>query len=441
MSLEKDKGEWAHASSHLPHTTASARMSMRRLGDHLLAFLADETRAGLLVITVAAIALLISNSPLAHAYETLSHTHLGPSVLGLNLSAHEWAADGLLTIFFFVVGLELKTEFVTGALRDMKEAALPMIAAAFGMVGPAIVYTLIQMMCHSSAWSGWAVPTATDIAFAVAILSIFGKGLPPTARTFLLTLAVVDDLLAIIVIAVFFSSGLNFLALAASLAVIALFAFMTRRGVRSPWLLIPLGIVAWALMANSGVHATIAGVALGLVVPAKRTRAGQMTHDFAQAVGPWSAGLALPIFAFFAAGVPVLGAEGGVLGALSDPVTFGIALALPLGKLAGIWGSVAFLTRFTKLRLGHGVDLSDVAAMALLAGIGFTVAMLIGGLAFSDEVEVFHARFGVILGTFVSAILAAFALKARLRVKVRGEAASHPKTPLRRSRRRGTVHG
>ncbi|MCI7512757.1 Na+/H+ antiporter NhaA, partial [Schaalia hyovaginalis] len=251
----------------------------------------------------------------------------------------------------------------------------------------------------------------------------------------------VDDLLAIIVIAVFYSAGLNLGALGASLLVIGVFALVTRRGARSPWLLIPLGVLAWALMANSGVHATIAGVALGLVVPAERTRRGQMTHDFAHAVGPWSAGLALPVFAFFAAGVPVLGAEGGVVGALSDPVTFGIAIALPLGKLVGIWGSVALLTRFTRLRLGHGVDLPDVAAMALLAGIGFTVAMLIGGLAFTDEVAVFHARFGVILGTFASAILAAFALKARLRVEARGGAASRTGRRLRPASGKGAARG
>lgn len=266
------------------------------------------------------------------------------------------------------------------------------------------------------------------------------QGPSPAARTFLLTLAVVDDLLAIIVIAVFFSTGLNFLALGASILVIGLFALLTNRGVRSPWILIPIGVLAWALMANSGVHATIAGVALGLVVPATRTRDGQMTHDFAHAVGPWSAGLALPVFAFFAAGVPVLGAEGGIGGALADPVTLGVAIALPLGKVLGIWGSVALLTRFTKLRLGHGVDLPDVAAMGLLAGIGFTVAMLIGGLAFTDEVTVFHARFGVIIGTFASAILAAIALKLRLSVRSRGEAAQErKKNPRTASGRSGSV--
>ncbi len=413
---------------HRPTRSAPARAR-----DAILEFLSDEVKAGLLVIGIALVALLVSNSPLAHAYEELSHAHFGPSALGLDLTIHEWAADGLLTIFFFVVGLELKTEFVTGALRDLREAALPMIAAAFGMIGPALVYTGVQFAFGSDAWSGWAVPTATDIAFAVAILSIFGRGLPPAARTFLLTLAVVDDLLAIIVIAVFFSSGIDVLALAGALAVIGIFALLTNRGVRSPWILIPVGVVAWALMANSGVHATIAGVALGLVVPAKRSRAGQMTHDFAEAVGPWSAGLALPVFAFFAAGVPVLGAEGGILGALADPVTIGVALALPLGKLLGIWGSVAGLTRWTRLRLGHGVDLPDVAAMGLLAGIGFTVAMLIGGLAFTDEIAVFHARFGVILGTFAAAVLGALALRARLKVRVRGDAA-HTTTKVKKTK-------
>lgn len=437
------------ASSHgtpRPHHRPD-RGAFARARDSILDFLSDETKSGLLVIAVALIALVVSNSPLADAYLRLSHAHFGPGPLGLDLPVHEWAADGLLTIFFFVVGLELKTEFVTGALRDVKEAALPMLAAAFGMIGPALVYAGVQLATGSGAWGGWAVPTATDIAFAVAILSIFGRGMPPAARTFLLTLAVVDDLLAILVIAFFYSAGLNLAALSGALALVAVFALLTRKGVRSPWILAPVGVASWAFMANSGVHATIAGVALGLVVPAARTRSGQMTHDFAKAVGPWSAGLALPVFAFFAAGVPVLGAEGGALGALSDPVTLGIAIALPFGKLLGILGSVWALTRWTRLRLGHGVDLPDVAAMGLLAGIGFTVAMLIGGLAFEEEIAIFHARFGVVLGTFAAAGLGALALRRRVSTRVRGDAAhrggveaakkKRPREEHRRAPRRG----
>lgn len=388
-------------------------------------FLTHETKAGFLLIGVAMAALIIANSPLNDIYQHISHYEfgpdsLGPIPLGMHLSVHQWAADGILTLFFFIVGLELKTEFVTGSLRDMREAALPMIAAAFGMIGPALTYVVIQYLSGMGAYHGWAVPAATDIAFAVALLGVFGRGMPPAARTFLLTLAVVDDLLAIIVIAVFYSSAINFLALAAAIGVIAVFAVLVNRGVVKWWLLMPLALLAWALMFNSGVHATIAGVALGLVVPATRDSHGhQMTHSMVEKLGPWSAGLALPIFAFFSAGVPVLGAEGGLSGALADPVTYSIALALPFGKLLGIWGSVAVLTRFTRLRLGNGVDLSDIAAIALLAGIGFTVAMLVAHLAFPDEIEVFHASFGVILGTFLAAILGAITLKWRTSQKVR----------------------
>ncbi|PID98376.1 MAG: Na+/H+ antiporter NhaA [Actinobacteria bacterium] len=406
------------------HGSGASEHPIRLLHNVTLRFLGDETKAGLLLIGVAILALLVANSPLQKTYLHLSHAEFGPASLGLHLSVHEWAADGLLTLFFFVVGLELKTEFVTGALRDMREAALPMLAAAFGMVGPALLYVLFQFASGGEAYHGWAVPTATDIAFAVALLGVFGHGLPPAARTFLLTLAVVDDLLAIIVIAVFYSSALNFAALAGALATIAVFAFLVNKRITSPFILIPIGVLAWALMLNSGVHATIAGVAMGLVVPAKRREdGGQLTHDLVKKVNPWSAGLALPVFAFFAAGVPVLGAEGGLSGALTDPVSFSIAFALPFGKLIGIWGSVALLIRFTRLRLGNGVDLPDIAAIALLAGIGFTVALLVANLAFTDETEAFHASFGVILGTFTAAILGSAALYHRTHTRVRGSKA------------------
>lgn len=392
-----------------------------RLRHGVREFLGNETKAGFLLIGVAMAALIIANTPLNEVYQHISHAHVGSESLGFNLTLHQWAADGILTLFFFVVGLELKTEFVTGALRDVREAALPMIAAAFGMIGPAVLYTLIQFLTGAGAYHGWAVPTATDIAFAVALLGVFGRGMPPAARTFLLTLAVVDDLLAIIVIALFYSSAIQFWALLSAIGVIVVFAVLVQRKITSWWLLAPLAILAWALMFKSGVHATIAGVALGLVVPATRDSHGhQMTHSFVEKLAPWSAGLALPIFAFFSAGVPVLGAPGGFWGAMSDPVTFAIALALPFGKLLGIWGSVAVLTRTTRLRLGNGVDLPDIAAIALLAGIGFTVAMLVAHLAFvGDEVETFHASFGVIVGTFLSALLGAIALKWRTSQKVR----------------------
>lgn len=383
--------------------------------------LESEVVSGLLMVAAAAAALLWANSPWRGSYAAVSSAVVGPHALHLDLSISAWAADGLLAVFFFVVGLELKQEFVVGSLRDIREASLPMLAAVFGMVGPALVYVAAQAALGGSRMEGWAVPTATDIAFALAVLSIFGRGLPPAARTFLLTLAVVDDLLAIIVIAVFYSHGFTPLALVAALAVVAVFGVLVRRGITHWYLLIPLGLVAWWLMHSSGVHATIAGVLLGMTVPARPTRHEPqgMTARLAHLVHPVSAGLVLPVFALFAAGVNIV--DGGGLGqVLGDPVAIGIYLGLPLGKILGIWGSVVLLTRFTRLRLGHGVDSADVLALSAIAGIGFTVSLLIAGLAFDGGATADHARAAVILGTMASAVLGAGLLQHRVRQPHRG---------------------
>ena len=382
--------------------------------------LRNETYSGLLLMASAVFALMVANSPLRHAYEALSEYKFGPESLHLNLSVSHWAGDGLLTLFFFIVGLELKTEFVTGSLRDIKEAALPMLAAVFGMVGPALLYFLVQFGAENPAYHGWAIPTATDIAFAVAILGIFGRGLPPAARTFLLTLAVVDDLLAIIVIATFYSSDLNFAALIASLIVIAVFAFFVNKRITYWWLLLPLGICAWGLMHASGVHATIAGVLLGVSVPAaRRAREEQMTHRFVHKLQPLSAGLALPLFAFFSAGVNIIDSSG-FLDTVKDPVTIGIVLGMPVGKFIGIFGSVALLTRFTRLHLGNGISLRDILPISILCGIGFTVALLVAGLAFpagSDHTE--HGKLAVLIGTLLSAIIGSYLVARRAKRHVR----------------------
>ena len=214
-----------------------------------------------------------------------------------------------------------------------------------------------------------------------------------------------DDLIAIVIIAIFYSSGLDFAMLGAAIGTVAVFALLTNRRITSPFLLIPLGILAWYFMLQSGVHATIAGVALGLVVPAKIKQGRQLSVDFAWRLAPWSNGLALPIFAFFAAGVPVI-TEGASLGdTIASPIALGIAIALPLGKFLGIWGSVAVLTKTTRLRLGDELSLADMRAIAILGGVGFTVAMLVAGLAFPDNHHIDIARFGVLLGTVASAIV------------------------------------
>ncbi|MDO4790967.1 MAG: Na+/H+ antiporter NhaA [Buchananella hordeovulneris] len=383
------------------------------LFDVLPGKLRDETFAGLLVIAAAFLALVLANTPAQHWYHHLADVHIGPASWGLNLSLEHWAADGLLAIFFFVVGLELKTEFSVGALRDVRQAALPMLAAVFGMVGPALFYVGTQLVGDGSHMHGWAIPTATDIAFAVAVLGILGRGLPSGVRTFLLTLAVVDDLLAIIIIAAFYSSDLNFAYLGGALATVFVFGVLARKRIFKRYLLIPLALLTWYFMLQSGIHATIAGVLLGLVIPARRHADldddldhGGWTHAIAHRVGPISAGLALPVFAFFAAGVTVIGSEGGLVSALTDPVSIGVYLGLPLGKLVGIAGSVWFLVKFTPLSLGKGVVMKDIAAVGLLSGIGFTVSLLIASLAFPTEpIESDHAAIAVILGSLVSAVL------------------------------------
>ncbi|BDA65278.1 Na+/H+ antiporter NhaA [Actinomyces capricornis] len=417
-----------HSPSHSPGHSPGRQprphrppLRLRDLPGRIAHRLESEVFSGLLMVAAAAVALLWANSPWRESYAAVSSTVIGPHALHLDLTVSAWAADGLLAIFFFVVGLELKQEFVVGSLRDLREAALPMLAAVFGMVGPAVVYVGIQLASGSGELTGWAVPTATDIAFAMAVLSIFGRGMPPAARTFLLTLAVVDDLLAIIVIAVFYSHGFSPLALLGALAVVVVFGLLVRRGITHWYLLIPLGVVAWWLMHSSGVHATIAGVLLGMTVPAKPTRREPqgMTARLAHLVHPWSAGLALPVFALFAAGVNII--DGGGLGeVLTDPVSMGVYLGLPVGKILGIWGSVVVLTRLTRLHLGHGVDSADVLALSAIAGIGFTVSLLIAGLAFGEGPTTDHARAAVILGTLISAILGAGLLQHRVRQPRRG---------------------
>lgn len=428
-SLKQRPAPWGHGPRrHRPP------LHLRDLPDRIAHCLESEVLSGLIMVAAAAVALVWANSPWRGTYTAVSETVLGPAGLHLNLPVATWAADGLLAVFFFVVGLELKQEFVVGALRDMREAALPMLAAIFGMVGPALVYTVVQVAGDGD-MRGWTVPTATDIAFAVAVLSIFGRGLPPAARTFLLTLAVVDDLLAIIVIAVFYSHGFNALALLGALAVIGVFAALVHRGMTRWFVLIPLAVAAWVFMHASGIHATIAGVLLGATVPARPTRAepAGMTARFAHAAHPWSAGLALPVFALFAAGVNVVDG-GGLDEVLSDPVAIGIYLGLPLGKILGIWGSVVLLTRLTRLRLGHGVDNADVLALSAVAGIGFTVALLMAGLAFTEVATTEHARAAVILGTAISAAAGALLLRHRVRQPHRGTGSTrthivHPDHP------------
>lgn len=381
----------------------------------IAALLRQETVGGALLLIATVLALIWTNSPWRDSYKALANTHLDIPALGIELSVAHWAADGLLAIFFFVVGLELKHEFVHGDLRDPAKAAVPIVAAVCGVALPAIIYVAAQLALDGDT-GGWAVPTATDIAFALAVLAVIGTHLPSALRSFLLTLAVVDDLIAITIIALFFTSDLDLRMLAAAVVPIALFAWISRTRSHPWWLLLPLGLATWVLVLNSGIHATIAGVLLGLIVPARRARDGRSLGErFEHRIRPLSAGFCVPVFAFFAAGVTFVG--GDFMAAITDPITIGIILGLVAGKAIGIFGSTYVMARFTRADLDDDLAWSDVVGLSLLAGIGFTVSLLIGELAFgsgseSDE----HVKIGVLLGSITAALLATAVLRTRNKV-------------------------
>ncbi|SDK44828.1 Na+/H+ antiporter NhaA [Streptomyces indicus] len=375
--------------------------------------LRTETVGGVLLLLAAIAALIWANTPLSDSYESVSDFHIGPSALGLDLSIQHWAADGLLAIFFFVAGVELKRELVAGDLRDPKAAILPVVAALCGMIVPALVYVLTNTAGGGS-MDGWAVPTATDIAFALAVLAVIGTSLPSALRAFLLTLAVVDDLFAILIIAVFFTEQLNFAALGGAFVGLAVFWLLLRKGVRGWYIYVPLALVIWGLMYNSGVHATIAGVAMGLMLRCTRREGEQHSpgEHIEHLVRPVSAGLAVPLFALFSAGVSVSGKA--ITDVFTQPETLGVVLGLVVGKTVGIFGGTWLAARFTRAELSDELAWPDVFAVASLAGIGFTVSLLIGELAFKgDAVMTDEIKASVLLGSLIAAVLATVLLKIR----------------------------
>jgi NhaA family Na+:H+ antiporter len=378
----------------------------------LAEILRSETIGGMLLLFAGAAALVWANSPWSQVYRNVSEFTIGPASLHLDLNIAAWAADGLLAIFFFVVGLELKREFVAGDLRDPRRAALPIAAAVGGMIVPAAIFVGINLAAgHSENLDGWAVPIATDIAFALAVLAVLSTHLPTALRTFLLTLAVVDDLLAITVIAIFYTDHLAPGPLALALIPGGLFALAVQRGVRHWWVLVPLAAATWGLVHASGVHATVAGVLLGFTVPVlgRHSAAEQFEHR----LRPWSAGVAVPVFAFFAAGVTV-GGWSGLGQSLLHPVTVGVFAGLVLGKPIGVFVTTFLLAKFTGAALDDDLAWRDVLGVTLLAGVGFTVSLLIGELAFGyGTLTGADAKIGVLTGSVVAGMLAAVVLVSR----------------------------
>ena len=403
-------------------------LEARRIGE----ILRQETIGGALLLAAAVVALVWANSPWSSAYEALRDFKVGPAAWHLDLSLATWAADGLLAIFFFVAGLELKREFVAGDLRDPRRAAVPVAAAVGGVIVPALIYVAFTWGAGDGALRGWAIPTATDIAFALAVLAVLGRHLPSGLRTFLLTLAVVDDLLAIAIIAVFYTAQLSVLPLLAMLVPLAVFGVLVQRRVRAWWLLLPLAVATWVLMHESGVHATVAGVLLAFTVPVVRSDAAGgpdagpgLAEHFEHRFRPLSSGFAVPVFALFSAGVTIGGLSG--LGAsLTDAVALGIMTGLVVGKTIGITAATWLVARFTRADLDEGLRWADVVGLAMLGGLGFTVSLLIGELAFGTGTpREEHVKVAVLTGSLAASLLAAVVLRARNRVYRRLHAAEN----------------
>jgi NhaA family Na+:H+ antiporter len=376
-------------------------------------YLRTETVGGVILLAAAAVALIWANSPWGASYEAVRSFTIGPSALHLDLTVAEWATDGLLAVFFFVVGLELKRELVIGELATRRQALLPVAAALGGMVVPAGIALLVGRGAPGME-QAWAIPVATDIAFALGVLALAGAALPSSARVFLLGLAVVDDLGAIVLIAVLFSAGLNLLALAAVAVLACAYWWLQRRRVTTPWVYVPIAVATWIALHEAGVHATIAGVLLGVLT---RVRADE-GEDEAPALRmehrlqPWTAGVCVPLFALFAAGVPI-GADA-VRSVVAEPVGQAVIAGLLVGKVIGIFGASYLTVRLTPACRPSGLGWRDVLAVSMLGGVGFTVSLLLAELSL-DGAAVGTAKAAVLLASALAALLAAAVLAGRNR--------------------------
>ncbi|MFS2030268.1 MULTISPECIES: Na+/H+ antiporter NhaA [unclassified Curtobacterium] len=363
------------------------------------------------LLTAAVLGLVVANSPLGPGLEHLLHVHAPWGAVGIDLSVSHWISDGLLAVFFLLVAIELKHELVAGELSNPKTAIIPAIAAVGGVLVPAGIYLVVTT--GTPYGHGWPIPTATDIAFALGVLAMFGRGLPSTLRVFLLALAVLDDLIAIIIIAVVFAHDTDFLALAGAVVVLALF-WLLGKALRpgrpgQAWVIagmVVLGVLTWWLVYHSGVHATIAGVALGLVLP---RRPGHTLHEN---VEPWSNAIVLPVFAFASAAV-VVPAVG--IGELS-PTFWAVVLALPVGKVIGITLFGAVATRIFRAPGRSTLSFWSIVTVGVLGGIGFTVSLLMNELAFARNEEILdEGVLAVLVGSGIAIVASAVVVSLRAR--------------------------
>ncbi|WP_410647710.1 Na+/H+ antiporter NhaA [Amycolatopsis sp. cmx-4-54] len=380
-------------------------------------YLRTETTGGMILLGATAIALIWANSPIDDIYRAIRDFRLGPEFLHLNLTIGDWAKDGLLALFFFVAGLELKRELVVGELSRFKQAILPVVAAVGGMVVPALVALAVGWGAPGIE-RAWAIPVATDIAFALGVLALTASNLPSSARVFLLSLAVVDDLGAILLIAILFTAKFDLVAAGVAVVALALYAYLQHRRVRSAWIYVPLALITWVAVHSAGIHATIAGVALGLLT---RVRADE-GEEHAPAIRlehrlqPWSAAVAVPLFALFAAGIKV---DAESLGAVfTTALPLAVLVGLVGGKLVGIFGASLLAVKFKLAEKPRGMGWRDIGALSMLGGVGFTVSLLIADLALDGE-AVDQAKMAVLIASAVASLAAAAMLLHRSRVHAR----------------------
>lgn len=381
-------------------------------------FLASDSAPGILLMVAAAMALIANNTFFAPFYTQFLDIPIAVQIGALEIAKPLllWVNDGLMAVFFFVVGLEIKREIVEGRLSSLDRAALPLVAAVGGIAIPALIFTGINLGSPTTI-DGWAIPAATDIAFALGILALLGKGVPVSLKVFLLAVAIIDDLAAIMIIAVFYTDGVSIAALGVGAVGLAALMSLNRAGVMrlAPYVLI--GIVMWVAVLKSGVHATLAGVLIALTVPIKSPEGVASPLKTAEhGLHPWVAFLVLPVFAFANAGVSL---EGVSFAALLAPLPLGIAAGLFIGKQVGVLGFSWLGVKTGICRLPEGVNWLQIYGIACLTGVGFTMSLFIGTLAFDDAQQLNEVRMGVLLGSTLSALLGVAVLKFSLRDRTR----------------------
>lgn len=367
-------------------------------------FIQLEYSSGIILLFSVLIAILWANSGFRGSYHHLWDTKLalGAGLYQLNEPIHIWINDGLMAIFFFVIGLELKREFLEGELSSLGKATLPMAAALGGMIVPALIYFVINK--GTSAEHGWGIPMATDIAFALALLSMAGKHVPASIKVFLSALAVADDLGAVLVIAFFYTSGVDFVAL----GIAAIFVFVlvagNKLGITSVFFYLVVGIAVWLCFLLSGVHATLAGVVVAFTIPS-----GRLLERMEHGLHPWVAFLIMPLFALANSGISI---GGDFLSTIVNPVSIGVSAGLVLGKCIGIFLFTWIMVKTGASRLPSGATWKHLFGMALLGGIGFTMSLFISGLAFKESLLIDQAKYGILIGSVVAGLLGSMVLRA-----------------------------